>query len=48
MKKLRLDADTVAVESFPTANAPAEDGRGTVRAQGGCTYQDSCLCKTAY
>jgi hypothetical protein len=47
MKKLKLDADAVAVESFPTAPAPA-GSRGTVRAAAGCTYQGSCLCPSAY
>lgn len=46
MKKLRLDADNVAVESFPVD--AAADARGTVHARGGCTYQASCLCPTAY
>jgi len=48
MKKLRLDAEKVAVESFPVDEAASEDGRGTVHAQAGCTYQRTCLCPTAY
>ena len=48
MKKLRLDAEKVAVESFPVARAAEEDGRGTVHARGGCTYDRTCLCPTAY
>lgn len=49
MKKLKLDADEVAVESFPTGGGTAENGQGTVQAQAaGCTYQGSCLCQTAY
>ncbi|HEX6370106.1 MAG TPA: hypothetical protein VF006_14390 [Longimicrobium sp.] len=47
MKKLKLNADAVAVESFPTEQAPAEP-RGTVHAAAGCTYQASCLCPSAY
>lgn len=47
MKKLKLDADAVAVESFATDQAPAEP-RGTVRGAAGCTYQASCLCPSAY
>lgn len=47
MKKLKLDAEEVAVESFPTGEAPAEP-RGTVQAAAGCTYQGSCLCPSAY
>ena len=48
MKKLRLDAEEVAVESFPVSEAATEDDRGTVHAQAGCTYQRTCLCPTAY
>jgi hypothetical protein len=47
MKKLRLHADDVAVESFPTGKAPAEP-RGTVKGAAGCTYQASCLCPSYY
>jgi len=46
MNKLRMDADDLRVESFPTAGADLR--RGTVRAQGDCTWVDSCFCKTAY
>jgi hypothetical protein len=47
MKKLRLDAEKVAVESFATA---AERARpGTVRGHGDdCTWFESCFCETAY
>jgi hypothetical protein len=48
MKKLKLDAESVAVESFPTAAAEAQGPRGTVHAEAGCTYQGSCLCPSAY
>ena len=48
MKKLRLEAEKVAVESFPTADAQGEGGRGTVHAEAGCTYQATCLCPSAY
>lgn len=47
MKKLRLNADDVTVESFPTGRAQAAP-RGTVRGAAGCTYQASCLCPSAY
>lgn len=47
MKKLKLDVEDVSVESFSTAQAPAEP-RGTVRAAAGCTYAASCLCPSAY
>lgn len=47
MKKLKLNADDVAVDSFPTGGARAER-RGTVRGAAGCTYQASCLCPSAY
>jgi hypothetical protein len=41
MEKIRLDLDTLAVESFPTGD---EDGaRGTVRAHGG-TQQPAHTC----
>ncbi|HET7233650.1 MAG TPA: hypothetical protein VFJ16_26815 [Longimicrobium sp.] len=47
MKKLRLDWDTLQVESFPTA--PANDEAGTVRAYVGTLAPPSCpapLCQT--
>lgn len=47
-RKLTLDADAVAVESFPTGEAAMADGRGTVHARGGCTYDRTCLCPSAY
>lgn len=46
MKKLKLDAEEVAVESFPTAEAAGEP-RGTVQAAAGCTYAVSCPCPSA-
>ena len=45
MKKLRLDLEHLAVESFPTASGA--DERGTVAAPAatpGCTVEASCLC----
>lgn len=48
MKKLKLEADKVAVESFPVDDAPATEGRGTVEARAGCTYDRTCLCPSAY
>jgi hypothetical protein len=54
MKKLRLDAESLRVETFEAVEM--ETGRrGTVRARGfteepGCTEADSCLvsCNTCY
>jgi hypothetical protein len=46
MKKLRLNADDVAVESFPTGESPAPP-RGTVHGAA-CTYDRTCLCPSAY
>ena len=48
MKKLKLNADAVAVESFPTGDAAESEPRGTVQARAGCTYQGTCLCPSAY
>ena len=46
-KKLSLELDSLAVESFATERA-AEEARGTVRAQGAaCTCAASCVCPTA-
>ncbi len=47
-KKLRLDVDGLAVETFDTEQ-PAEEGRGTVKAQGAgpCTCALTCACRTA-
>ncbi|HEX8831933.1 MAG TPA: hypothetical protein VF705_12245 [Longimicrobium sp.] len=45
MKKLRLEPDSLSVESFATP--PAMQQTGTVRARG-CTVDDSCYCETAY
>ena len=41
MEKIRLDLDTLAVESFPTAEGG--DARGTVRAHAG-TQQPAHTC----
>jgi hypothetical protein len=47
MDKLRMRAEDLRVDSFPTAGTDAR--KGTVRAHGdGCTWIDSCLCDTAY
>ena len=46
MDKLRMRAEDLRVDSFPTA--AADMPRGTVRAQDGCTWVESCLCETAY
>jgi hypothetical protein len=46
MNKLRMRAEDLRVDSFPTAGT--EGRKGTVRAHGGCTYDESCLCETAY
>jgi len=45
-KKLEMDVDRLAVETFETGTA--EDERGTVHGHGdGCTCAASCDCKTA-
>jgi hypothetical protein len=46
MDKLRLSADNLRVDSFPTGGTDAH--RGTVRAHSDCTWVDSCFCHTAY
>jgi len=47
-KKLRLDVDGLAVESFDTEREAREEWEGTVRAHGpACTCAASCDCKTA-
>lgn len=46
-KKLTLDVEALAVESFVTAPGEKE-ARGTVRGHAACTCYDSCLCPTAY
>lgn len=46
MKKLKLNADAVAVETFAT-DSPPEQPRGTVHGEA-CTYNQSCLCPSAY
>ena len=45
MKKLALDLDGLAVESFDTAPAPGR--RGTVHARSGTTYADESCNGTA-
>jgi hypothetical protein len=48
MKKLRMRADELKVDSFRTED-PRAPRPGTVRAHDdGCTWIDSCLCETAY
>jgi hypothetical protein len=48
MKKLKLQVENLAVESFAT-DAPRPRNPGTVHARaGGCTWFTSCLCETAY
>jgi hypothetical protein len=46
-RKLRLDVDSLAVDSFDTHATPA--ARGTVRGRedDGCTCAASCVCRTA-
>lgn len=46
MDKLRMRAEDLRVDSFPTAGTDAR--RGTVRAYSDCTQGDSCYCQTAY
>lgn len=48
-KKLRLDPERLAVDSFAAADEPASR-RGTVRGAqlGQCTYWQSCDCWTAF
>lgn len=47
MKKLKLQVDDLAVESFSPGRGA--DPRGTVRARGeDCTQGDTCVCHTAY
>jgi hypothetical protein len=46
MNKLRMRAEDLRVDSFPTAGMEAR--RGTVRAYSDCTLVDSCYCHTAY
>jgi len=46
MDKLRMRAEDLRVDSFPTAGTDAR--RGTVRAHSDCTLVDSCYCHTAY
>jgi len=45
-KKLRLDLDAVAVDSFATTDAKGEKP-GTVLAHAACTCRDSCVCPSA-
>lgn len=46
MKKLKLQVENLAVDSFATGAGAGEPG--TVHGQAECTYFQSCLCKTAY
>lgn len=46
MAKLRMRAEDLRVDSFPTDGTDAR--RGTVRALSDCTVGDSCYCHTAY
>ena len=48
MKKTRLNADALAVESFPTQDGREGAPRGTVHANAQCTHWNSCVCPTAY
>ena len=43
--KLRLELDTLAVESFATAEVAT--ARGTVRGEAACTCDKSCPCPSA-
>lgn len=48
MKKLKLQVDTLAVESFQTGDE-ADRAPGTVHGRGeDCTWDETCLCETAY
>lgn len=46
MKKLTLDVETLAVESFDTS--AGEAGRGTVRGRAATNEYDSCACSLDY
>lgn len=46
-RKLSLDLDRLAVESFVTEPNPKE-ARGTVQGHAPCTCLVTCLCPTAY
>lgn len=48
MKKTRLNADALTVESFPTADVAGASPRGTVHGAAPCTHWESCVCPTAY
>lgn len=48
MKKLKLQIDALAVDSFRPDAGGAGREPGTVHGQAECTYFDTCLCKTAY
>jgi hypothetical protein len=45
-RKLRLDVDSLSVDSFDTEGM--EKARGTVEAHAECTWFATCLCPTAY
>jgi hypothetical protein len=49
MKKMKLQVDSLAVDSFSTGDG-ADRVPGTVHGRGddGCTWVDTCLCETAY
>ena len=47
MKKTRLNADELSVESFRTADDRGAP-RGTVQGHAPCTHWASCVCPTAY
>ena len=44
VKKVRLDLDHLAVDSFPTAEGAVRREQGTVHAQARCTYWNTCVC----
>ena len=46
MKKLRLDPEQLAVDSFAAADGAARPGSGTVHARARCTYWNTCQCPT--
>lgn len=45
MKKIKLNLDRLAVDSFATAEGTTQE-RGTVHAQARCTYYYNCLAET--
>lgn len=51
MKKIRLDLDAIAVESFPTAKGPGEQGTvagHAMRSEVGDTWCVTCWDDTCY